>query len=111
MGEAGVGKSRLFFEFKAVSGGGCLMLEAYSVSHGKASAYLPVMELLRGYFHIAAEDDERCLREKIAGKVLMLEHSLEDTLPYVFTLMGIQEGSDLFAQIDPQFRRRRTHEV
>jgi class 3 adenylate cyclase len=78
MGEAGVGKSRLFFEFKAVSEIGCLVLEAYSVSHGKASAYLPVIELLREYFHIAAEDDERCRREKIAGKVLMLERSLEE---------------------------------
>jgi hypothetical protein len=44
MGEAGLGKSRLFYEFKAVDGGGCLVLEAFSVSHGKASAYLPVIE-------------------------------------------------------------------
>jgi hypothetical protein len=50
MGEAEVGKSRLFFEFKAVSEGDFLVLEAYSVSHGKASAYLPVIELLRDYF-------------------------------------------------------------
>jgi class 3 adenylate cyclase/tetratricopeptide (TPR) repeat protein len=111
MGEAGVGKSRLFFEFKAVSGADCLLLEAYSVSHGKASPYLPVIELLRDYFNIAGEDDERRRREKIAGKLLMLERSLEDTLPYVFTLMGIQEGTDFFAQIDPQLGRRRTHEA
>jgi predicted ATPase len=111
MGEAGVGKSRLFFEFKAVSEIGCLVLEAYSVSHGKASAYVPVIELLRGYFHIAAEDDEPCRREKIAGKVLMLERSLEDTLPYIFTLIGVQEGSDPFAQMDPQVRRGRTQEA
>src|SRR5713101_915650 len=45
MGEPGVGKSRLFFEFKAVAQSGCLVLEAYSVSHGKASAYLPVIDL------------------------------------------------------------------
>ena len=29
---------------------GCLVLEAYSVSHGKASPYLPVIELLKSYF-------------------------------------------------------------
>ena len=46
-GRGGVGKSRLFFEFKAVAQSGCLVLEAYSVSHGKASAYLPVIDLLR----------------------------------------------------------------
>jgi tetratricopeptide (TPR) repeat protein len=111
MGEAGVGKSRLFFEFKAVSESGCLVLEAYSVSHGKASTYLPVLELLREYFQLAAEGDERRRREKIAGKVLMLERSLEDTLPYLLTLMGVQEGSDPFAQMDPQIRRQRTQEA
>jgi hypothetical protein len=76
MGDAGVGKSRLFFEFKAVSEIGCLVLEANSISHCKASAYLLVIELLREYFHIAVEDDEPCRREKIAGKVLMLDRSL-----------------------------------
>jgi len=47
IGDPGVGKSRLFFEFKAMAQSGCLMLEAYSVSHGKASAYLPVIDLLK----------------------------------------------------------------
>ncbi len=64
MGEAGVGKSRLFFEFKATSQSACLVLEAYSVSHGKASAYLPVVEMLRDYFRMAPEDDSRRRREK-----------------------------------------------
>ena len=44
VGEAGVGKSRLFYEFKASAQAGCLVLETVSVSHGKASAYLPVIE-------------------------------------------------------------------
>ena len=53
-GRAGVGKSRLFYEFKLLSQSGCLVLEAYSVSHGKASPYLPVIELLKSYFQIHA---------------------------------------------------------
>ena len=44
--EAGTGKSRLVYEFKAMLPSDCKVLEAYSVSHGKASAYLPVLELL-----------------------------------------------------------------
>jgi hypothetical protein len=52
MAEAGTGKSRLFYEFKATLPPSCKVLEAYSVSHGKASAWLPVLELLRGYFGI-----------------------------------------------------------
>jgi hypothetical protein len=72
MGEPGVGKSRLFFEFKAVAQSGCLVLEAYSVSHGKASAYLPVIDLLKSYFEIAPEDDERKRRERVNGKIITL---------------------------------------
>ena len=52
VGEAGAGKSRLMYEFKATIPDGCKVLEAYSVSHGKASAWLPVIELLKGYFEI-----------------------------------------------------------
>src|SRR5271166_6217612 len=111
MGEPGVGKSRLFFEFKAVAQSGCLVLEAYSVSPGKASAYLPVIDLLKSYFKIAAEDDERARREKLNGKIVTLDRSLEDTLPYLFGLLGIAEGDDPLAPLDPQTKRRRTLEA
>ena len=88
MGEPGVGKSRLFYEFKLTSHSGCLVLEAFSVSHGKASPYLPVIELLKTYFQIQPQDDERSRRQKVIGKVLELDRSLEDTLPYLFALLG-----------------------
>ena len=91
VGEPGLGKSRLFHEFKLVSLSGCLVLEAYSVSHGKATAYLPVIELIKSYFEIKNEDDERKRREKVTGKVLNLDRSLEDTLSYLFALLGIEE--------------------
>jgi hypothetical protein len=68
MAEPGVGKSRLYFEFKATSQLGWMVLETFSVSHGKASAYLPVIDLLRNYFRIASEDDERTRREKVTGR-------------------------------------------
>ena len=68
MGEPGLGKSRLFYEFKLLSQSGCLVLEAYSVSHGKASPYLPVIELLKSYFQIQPQDDERTRREKVTAK-------------------------------------------
>jgi len=111
MGEPGLGKSRLFYEFKLLSLQGCLLLEAYSVSHGKASPYLPVMELLKSYLEIQAQDDERKRREKVTGKVLNLERSLEDTLPYLFVLLGIEEQPSPLQQMDPQIRRRRTFEA
>src|SRR5262249_10706056 len=111
MGEPGVGKSRLFYEFKLTSQRGCLVLEAYSISHGKASPYLPVIELLKAYFEITLEDDERKRGEKVGGKVLMLDRSLEDTLPCLFALLGIEDPTASFQQMDPQTRRRRTLEA
>jgi len=108
VGEAGMGKSRLIHEFKAIARSGCLILEAYSVSHGKASAYLPLIDLLKNYFQFNPEDDPRRRREKIAGKVLVLDRALEDTLPYLYGLMGVVEGDDPLAQMDSQIRQGRT---
>ena len=109
--EPGVGKSRLFFEFKAISQSGCMALEAFSVSHGKASAYSPVIDLLHGYFRITGEDDERTRREKVAGKITILDRALEDALPYLFSLLSIVEGDDPLAQMDGQVKKRRTLEA
>jgi class 3 adenylate cyclase/tetratricopeptide (TPR) repeat protein len=111
MAEAGVGKSRLFHEFKLRRQSECLVLEAFSFSHGKASAYLPVIDLLKSYFRIADRDDERMRREKVTGKVLALDRALEDTLPYLFALLGIPSGDANLNEMDPAIRRRRTHEA
>ena len=129
--EAGVGKSRLFFEFKVRNESGWTVLESYSVSHGKASAYLPLIDLLQGYFRISDEDDERTRREKIAGRLAILDPALEEVRPYLFALLGIAQPAgdsrhweqsldrledylrefqkkDHLAQMDGQIRRRRT---
>jgi class 3 adenylate cyclase len=93
IGDAGVGKSRLVSEFKARAQSECLVLEAFSVSYGKASAWLPVIDLLKGYFRIADDDDPRTRREKVGGKVLMLERSLEDALAPLLALLGIADSA------------------
>ncbi|HXM88676.1 MAG TPA: AAA family ATPase, partial [Candidatus Acidoferrum sp.] len=108
MAEPGVGKSRLLFEFKAKNQSGWMVLETFSVSHGKASAYFPVIDLLHNYFKIIGDDDERSRRAKVIGAVLALDRALEDTLPYMFALLGIIEGDDPLAQMDAQVRKRRT---
>ena len=111
VGEAGVGKSRLFHEFKERSRHGCLMLETFSVSHGKAFAYFPLIELLKNYFQITAQDDERWCREKVLGKTLTLERSFEDLVPYLLYLLGIGERGSALAEMDPQIRRDRTFDA
>lgn len=108
MGEPGLGKSRLFYEFKRTLAAGSLIVEAYSASHGKATAFLPVIELFKSYFRIDTGDDERTRREKVVGKVLMLDRSLEDTLPYLFALLDIELLPSPLQQMDAQIRRSRT---
>jgi class 3 adenylate cyclase/tetratricopeptide (TPR) repeat protein len=108
MAEAGVGKSRLLFEFKATTAADWMVLEAFSVSHGKASSYLPVIDLLHSYFKIASQDDQRTRREKIAGRIAILDRTLEDTTPYLCGLLGIAEDPDPLAQMDPHIRKRGT---
>jgi class 3 adenylate cyclase/predicted ATPase len=108
MAEAGTGKSRLFHEFKSTIPTTCKVLEAYSVSHGKASAWLPVLELLRGYFGIADADDAASRREKVRNALTALDPALADALPYLFGLLGIVDGPDPIAQMDPTIKRQRT---
>src|SRR3984957_4997920 len=106
--EAGTGKSRLYYEFKATLPAACKVLEAYSVSHGKASAWLPVLELLRKYFGLADGDDAAARREKVSATLAALEPALQDPLPYLFGLLGIVEGPDSLAQMDPQIKKHST---
>jgi class 3 adenylate cyclase/tetratricopeptide (TPR) repeat protein len=109
--EPGVGKSRLFYEFKARNQSGWMVLEAFSVSQGKASAYTPVIDLLHSYCGIAPEDDTRTRREKVNDKVLTLDRELEDALPYLFGLLGLTQGEDPLAGTDARIRRQRTLEA
>ncbi|WP_011295923.1 adenylate/guanylate cyclase domain-containing protein [Cupriavidus necator] len=110
-GEAGVGKSRLFHEFKARAQQGCMVLETFSVSHGKAFPYLPLIDLLRNYFQITAQDDERRYREKATGRLLILDRALEDHLPYLLYLLGFSEPGSALLTMDPTIRRQRTFDA
>src|SRR5260370_32080551 len=69
------------------------------------------MELLKVYFGIVSEDDARKRREKVAGKIVILDRALEDILPYLYALLGILDQGDPLAQMDPQIRRQRTQEA
>jgi class 3 adenylate cyclase len=74
VGEAGVGKSRLVYEFTHSHRlQGWLTLESASVSYGKATSYLPVIDLLKDYFKIGDRDDHREMRDKVLGRVLGLD--------------------------------------
>jgi class 3 adenylate cyclase/tetratricopeptide (TPR) repeat protein len=112
VGEAGVGKSRLFYEFtRSHHTHGWLLLASNSVSYGKATAYLPVIDLLKGYFGIEPRDDVRRLREKVTGKLLTLDRALEPTLPAFLALLEVPVEDPQWHAFDPPQRRQRTLEA
>jgi predicted ATPase/class 3 adenylate cyclase len=109
VGEAGVGKSRLVYEFTHTHRlQKWLILEAPSVSYGKASSYLPVIGLLKSYFKIGDRDDHREMREKVAGKVFTLDESLKPLLPALLTLLHVPIEDSVWHSLDPLLRRQRT---
>jgi class 3 adenylate cyclase len=109
--EPGVGKSRLCYEFKLHCQREGLVLETFSVSHGRAYPYLPLIELLNTYFQLTPQDDDRRRRERVTGKVLTLDRRLEDALPFLSALVGVEEAAASLAHLDPPLRRRRTFEA
>ena len=112
MGEPGVGKSRLLHEFlTAYCAAPILVLQTFSASYGKAYPYLPLIDLLHHYFEITSQDEEKKRREKVMGKVLALDRSLEDTLPYLLALLGSADAIASLQQMDPQIRKRRTFDA
>jgi class 3 adenylate cyclase/tetratricopeptide (TPR) repeat protein len=109
VGEAGVGKSRLFFEFThSHRAQGWLILESGSVSYGKATAYLPVIDLLKVYFQIEARDHARKIREKVTGKLLSLDRQLEPCLSALLSLLDVPAEDPHWERLDPPQRRQRT---
>jgi predicted ATPase/class 3 adenylate cyclase len=108
VGEPGVGKSRLYYEFvRSHRTKDWLVLESGSVSHGKATAYLPIIDLLRNYFQIETADDARRIREKITGKVLILDESLRPTIPAFFAVLDVPIDDQTTKNDNPTQRRKR----
>jgi class 3 adenylate cyclase/tetratricopeptide (TPR) repeat protein len=108
VGEPGVGKSRLFREFThSHHAQGWLVLESGSVSYGKATNYLPTLELLRAYFQIEQADDARKIREKVTGKLLSLDRQLEPSVSPILWLLDVPVEDESWERLDPPQRRQR----
>jgi len=112
VGEPGVGKSRLYWEFtRSHRTQGCMLLESGSVSYGKANTYEPLIDLLKTYFQIENRDDVRKMREKVTGRVLSLDRALEADLSPLLSLLNVSVDDPLWAALDPPQRRLRILEA
>jgi class 3 adenylate cyclase/tetratricopeptide (TPR) repeat protein len=107
VGEPGVGKSRLCFEFlERCRARGIAIHEAHGVPHGKAFPLLPMLELFRNFFGITEQDPDQIAREKIAGRFLLLDESLREALPLIFDLLGVSDPEHPAPPMDPESRQR-----
>jgi len=108
VGEPGVGKSRLVWELAhSHRTAGWLVLESSSVSYGKASGFLPVVDLLKGYFGIEDGDAPRRVREKLIGKLLALDERLQPALPTLENLLDAAVEDAAWTSLGTDQRRRR----
>jgi class 3 adenylate cyclase/tetratricopeptide (TPR) repeat protein len=109
VGEPGVGKSRLAHEFThSHRTEGWLIVEANPVSYGKATSYLPVIDLLKGYFKVTDRDTHREIRETVTGKILALDEGLRPILPAVLALLDVPAQDAQWASLGPEQRRQQT---
>ena len=105
--EAGTGKSRLCFEFlERCRARGLRVLLGRAVAHGRNIPFLPILEIFRAYFDIAVNDDDRVAREKIAGRVVLLDAALSETLPTLFEFLGVADPARPVPAISPEARQR-----
>jgi adenylate cyclase len=110
--EAGVGKSRLCYEFvQRCRARGIPVDEAHGVAHGKMVPYLPVLEFLRGYFGIGEQDTPQATREKIAGRLLLVDPALADALPLLLDFLGAADPERPLRRLDPEVRQQRLFEA
>jgi class 3 adenylate cyclase/tetratricopeptide (TPR) repeat protein len=110
IGEAGIGKSRLLHEFthanRLLGLLGWRVLESTSISHGRATSYLPVIALLKSYFGIQDRDELHNIRQRVVDKTLALNGSPESMLPALLALLDIPVDDQSWQTLDPVQRRR-----
>ncbi|HEY2387710.1 MAG TPA: adenylate/guanylate cyclase domain-containing protein [Candidatus Binatia bacterium] len=112
VGEAGIGKSRLCHEFaERCRARGITFIDAQAVPHGKAIPLLPWMDFTRKTFGIGEQDDDEMARQKIAGRLLLSDPGLRETLPIVFQFLGVSDPARPAPRLGPEAIQRELAEM
>ncbi|HEX7058543.1 MAG TPA: adenylate/guanylate cyclase domain-containing protein [Solirubrobacterales bacterium] len=108
--EPGIGKSRLCHEFvERARAAGVEVFEAQAQAHGSEIPFMPVLQMLRAYFGIVDGDPEQLVREKIAGRALLLDPELAEQLPVLFDFLGVPDPNRPLPQLSGEARQRALH--
>jgi class 3 adenylate cyclase/tetratricopeptide (TPR) repeat protein len=105
--EAGEGKSRLCYEFaQRCRALGIAVTEGHAVAHGRNVPLLPILQAFRQFYGIGDRDDERTIREKIAGRMVLLDERFREALPLLFEFFGAPDPDRPAPRMDPEARQR-----
>ncbi len=105
--EAGTGKSRLCFEFaERCRAQGLTVFEGHAVAHGKNLPLLPILQVFRAYYGIGERDADRTAREKIAGRLLLLDEGFREALPVMFEFLGVSDPERPLPHMEPEAKQR-----
>ncbi len=105
VGEPGIGKSRLLYEFRQRVGEQANWQEGRCVSFGQSTPFHPLIDSLRRSFGIDDGDNEEAVAEKLQRAILSLGSELTSVIPYIRNLLGIDPGDPAVSSMDPQERR------
>ena len=112
VGEPGIGKSRLVYEFlDSCRREGWRIAEGWTTAHGRATPYLPIVGLLESHFGLDEREDPRAIREKIAAQLRRADSDLSSTLSPLLALLGLATGDAQWESLDPAQRRRATFDA
>ena len=95
VGEAGIGKSRLLYEFRqGLRGEPVTYIEGHCLSYGTSIPFLPVLEILRTACLIRETDGPAAVTAKLRKSLEWLEIEADSALPYLLRFLGIKEGTE-----------------
>jgi class 3 adenylate cyclase/DNA-binding winged helix-turn-helix (wHTH) protein/tetratricopeptide (TPR) repeat protein len=109
VGEAGLGKSRLLYEFRQrLAGRRVTVLEGRCLSYGSAVPYLPLLDLLRSHCSITEADSPEGIMEKVRIGLQEMALEPEEYAPYLLHLLGVPAGTEPLALLMPEAVKART---
>ena len=112
VGDAGIGKSRLLYEFsRRVASQGVGYLEGRCVSYGGAIPYLPFLDLIRRGFGLTEADGPELTAEKIRFGLDALRLPPEESLPYLLNLLGFKDETRTVERLSPEAVKANTFET
>src|SRR3954451_396032 len=108
VGEAGVGKSRLCDMFaRRCRARGISVYQTTGLAHAKSIPLMPVLHIMRSYFDVTDLDSDQAARERIAGKLLLLDEGFAVDLPLLFDFLAVPDPERPSPRMDPEARQRR----